>query len=64
MKILYPLSEYVASFDFTNWMVEQKARYGMTQVEFDPREPKTNKWSTATVLRRMQSILKIGRAHV
>jgi hypothetical protein len=57
VRVLYPISDYVASFDFTNWMVENKSRFGMTHVVFDVRNPKTNKWTPQQVWGRLQSIL-------
>jgi hypothetical protein len=56
MRCLYPLSAFVASFDFVHWMLRNRAN-GMRHVVFDARNPKTSKWPAETILRRMQSIM-------
>lgn len=61
MKALYPLSRYIAGFDFFPWLVMQQA-HGATEIVFDIRAPKVDKWPLATVMRRYESILQPGPA--
>lgn len=61
MKALYALHRKIASFDFFSWLVLVKAM-GYTEVVFDTRSPRTNKWSEAEVRRRFETILWPGVA--
>lgn len=61
MKALYQLSKKIAGFDFFPWLVMQKA-HGATEVVFDPRSAKTDKFPADQVGRRYESILKPGPA--
>ncbi len=61
MKALYPLSNKIASFDFFSWLVLAKAA-GYTEVVFDTRLPKTDKWSEPQIHERFESILRPGPA--
>lgn len=60
-KALYALKTKIASFDFYSWLVMAKAN-GYTEVVFDVRSPKTNKWPADVVLRRFETIIKPGPA--
>lgn len=61
MRALYRLSESIAGFDFFCWLVVMKAR-GATEVVFDVKDPKTNKFTKEQVMRRFDSILWPGPA--
>jgi hypothetical protein len=61
VKALYPLSRFIAGFDFFPWLVMQKAA-GATEIVFDTRRPRTHKWPLETVMRRFESILWPGPA--
>lgn len=61
MRAIYRLRESIAGFDFFHWLVLAKAK-GATEVVFDTRRPKTNKFDEATVMRRFKSILWPGPA--
>lgn len=61
MKALYPLRRKIAGFDFFPWLVMQK-HAGATEIVFDTRQPKTDKWPLDTVMRRFESILLPGPA--
>lgn len=61
MKALYALSAKIASFDFFSWLVLAKAA-GYTEVVFDTRQPKADKWSAAQVAERFETILRPGPA--
>lgn len=61
MKALYPLRRFIAGFDFFPWLVMQQA-HGASEIVFDTRGPKTDKWSLDVVMRRFESILKPGPA--
>jgi hypothetical protein len=56
---LYALSRRIAGFDFFVWAVMQRAG-GAQAVAFDPRDPKTDKFTLDEVARRYESILKPG----
>lgn len=57
----YPLGEYVASFDFFDWLVMVKAK-GATEIVFDVSRIKTTKWPEHVVRERLRSILEPGPA--
>lgn len=61
MRALYPLSNKIASFDFFSWLVLAKAA-GFSEVVFDTRNPKTDKWSAEQVEERFETILRPGPA--
>ena len=61
MKALYALSAKIASFDFFSWLVMAKAM-GYTEVVFDTRYPKTDKWPLALVQKRFDSFMWPGPA--
>lgn len=60
-KALYELSRKIAGFDFFPWLVMQ-AHGGASEVVFDTRRPRTDKWPLDIVLRRFESILQPGPA--
>lgn len=61
MKALYDLSRYLTSFNFYEWLLQAEAN-GATEIVFDDRDPKTNKWPLETVRRRFESICIPGPA--
>jgi hypothetical protein len=61
MRAIYRLRQSIAGFDFFHWLVYAKAKKA-TEIVFDIREPKTNKFDLATVMRRFESILLPGPA--
>lgn len=61
MKALYDLNQRIAGFDFYPWLVMQAA-HGATEIVFDTRMPKLDKWPLETVMRRFESILWPGPA--
>jgi hypothetical protein len=61
LKARYALRNRIAGFDFFPWLICQKA-VGFTEVVFDTRTPKTDKFSIDKVWKRYESILKPGPA--
>lgn len=61
MKALYELSRRIPGFDFFVWQAMQVAG-GATEIVFDPRNPRINRWSPDVVQRRFESILLPGPA--
>lgn len=61
MRALYALSNKIASFDFFSWLVLAKAA-GATEVIFDTRNPKTDKWPLEQVMERFETIMRPGAA--
>lgn len=61
MKALYELSRRIPGFDFFIWQAMQIAG-GATEIVFDTRNPRTNRWPEATVMERFRSILQPGPA--
>lgn len=61
MKAIYPLSRYLTSFNFFEWLLQAEAN-GATEIVFDTRDPRTAKWSRQTVMRRFASICLPGPA--
>lgn len=61
MKSCYALSRRIAGFDFFPWLLCQVAA-GATEIVFDVRNPKTDKFTREQVLRRFESILLPGVA--
>lgn len=57
----YDVGEFVASFDFYDWLVMVQA-LGATQIVFDIDSPKTTKWPRDVVLKRFNSIIEPGPA--
>ncbi|MGP1675911.1 MAG: hypothetical protein ACTS6J_01980 [Burkholderiales bacterium] len=63
MKALYFIRKQIVGFDFFCWLVMQKA-FGATEIVFDIRNPRVDRWPLATVMRRFESILRPGPALV
>lgn len=62
MIVTYDLAKRIASFNFFEWLLVQKA-LGATGVAFaNTKNPKTNKWPRETVIRRYKSICIPGVA--
>jgi hypothetical protein len=61
MIATWRLSKHIAAHDFFTWLVMvQKA--GATEIVFDTRNPKENKFPAASVLHRFHSIIEPGPA--
>lgn len=61
MRALYPLSRYLTSFNFFEWLLLAQAK-GATKVVFDTRGMRENKWPLAVARRRFESICLPGPA--
>jgi hypothetical protein len=61
VKAVYRLSHDIASFEFFSWLVMVKAA-GAKKIIFDISNPKTNKFSHESVMRRFYSIIEPGPA--
>lgn len=61
MKAIYRLDTHIAGFDFFCWLVMQKM-FGATEIVFDTRNPRHDKFSRDQVMRRFESILLPGPA--
>jgi hypothetical protein len=55
----YPLSRFIASFDFYDWLVLVQAK-GATEIVFDVENPKTVKWPADVVMERFRTIIEPG----
>lgn len=61
MIATYSLSDYLASFEFFNWLVMVQAD-GVEKICFDIRNPRLKNFSLGDVLRRFESIIVPGPA--